>query len=71
MMKINRTAWQEKEPFLYKQINLKTYETADYDEPYIAGVFNQTQLLTVGDFVLGKLIFTIIRRSCVLNDNKV
>ncbi|XP_057313827.1 uncharacterized protein LOC130655137 isoform X2 [Hydractinia symbiolongicarpus] len=53
IMKINRTVWQEKEPLLYKQINLKTYETADYDEPYIAGVFNKRQLLTVGDFVLG------------------
>ncbi|XP_057314379.1 uncharacterized protein LOC130655622 isoform X1 [Hydractinia symbiolongicarpus] len=53
IMKVNKTTLQEKEPTLYKQKELKTYETADYNEPYIAGVFNKAQLLNVDEFKLG------------------
>lgn len=54
-MKVNTTTWQEREPKFYQQNDLKTYETADYNQPYIAGVFNKTQLLSVGEFVLGNV----------------
>ncbi|XP_057313253.1 receptor-type tyrosine-protein phosphatase F-like [Hydractinia symbiolongicarpus] len=53
IMKVNKTTWQKKEPMLYKQEDLKTYEGAEYNEPYIAGVFNKAQLLNVNVFKLG------------------
>ncbi|XP_057314378.1 receptor-type tyrosine-protein phosphatase F-like isoform X2 [Hydractinia symbiolongicarpus] len=53
IMKVNKTTLQEKEPTLYKQEELETYDTADYNEPYIAGVFNKAQLLNVDEFKLG------------------
>ncbi|XP_057314367.1 receptor-type tyrosine-protein phosphatase S-like isoform X2 [Hydractinia symbiolongicarpus] len=53
IMKVNKTTAHVKEPTLYKQKELKTYETADYNEPYIAGIFNKTQLLKLEEFILG------------------
>ncbi|XP_057313832.1 tyrosine-protein phosphatase Lar-like [Hydractinia symbiolongicarpus] len=64
MMKVNKTTWQKKEPKFYQQNDLKTYETADYNQPYIAGVFNKTQLLNVSEFVLGNNItYTLPSKS--------
>ncbi|XP_057314370.1 receptor-type tyrosine-protein phosphatase S-like isoform X2 [Hydractinia symbiolongicarpus] len=53
IMKVNKTTGHLKEPKLYKQKDLKTYETADYNEPYIACIFNKTQLLKLEEFILG------------------
>ncbi|XP_057312387.1 uncharacterized protein LOC130653909 [Hydractinia symbiolongicarpus] len=75
-MKVNKTSWEKKEPTLYKQEELKTYETAYYNKPYIAGVFTKAQLLNVDEFNLGDNVTYIMpsdsvrkRRSVVVYRN--